>query len=285
MTKITYSSDKKSFSYFDLLPWKIFIHLFKYRALIISTVTHDFRATYQASYFGIAWQVILPAIMIAIFYFVFGEIFGGRFLNDGKESPFEYALALYIGLGIFNFTSQVMNSSISLITSNSSFVKNLSYPLEVISIISVINNLINLIIGLILCFLFFIIYKSFIYPSIISIIFFLICLFLGGIGISWIISSTSVFIRDIGVVISPIALLLMFLCPIFYPMSMVPKNVKCVIEINPLANIIEGARAAFMYGVWPNLLGSIAIFTFSMSLFIFGYFVFMKTKSAFADVL
>jgi lipopolysaccharide transport system permease protein len=285
MSKVIYTSNPEVFSRRHILPWRIVQDLLRHRSLIVSMTLRDFRAAYQASYLGLTWQILLPIIMLSIFYLVFGRIFNGRFLNTGTETAMDYALALFVGMGIFNFLSQNMNSATGLITSNVSYVKTLSFPLEILSITAVLNSLINLVIGLVLTALVLFIAKGHLHGSAILTPFYVLCIFLIALGASWGISALAVFIRDVSAIVSPLTLILMFMCPIFYPASMVPKQIIWIIHTNPVSVIIEDARAALLYGVWPGLKSLTAVFIVSLVFAVIGYFFFMRSKSAFADVM
>jgi lipopolysaccharide transport system permease protein len=285
MSKIIYTSDPEVFNWRHILPWRILRDLLRHRSLIVTTTLQDFRATYQASYLGLTWQILLPVIMLSIFYLVFGKIFGGRFLNNGTETAIDYALALFVGLGFFNFLAQNMNSATSLITSNATYVKTLSFPLEILSVTSVLNALINLVIGLVLTTLVLFFAKGHLNGSTICTPFYVLCIFLISVGVSWGLSALAVFIRDVSAIVSPLTLILMFMCPIFYPASMVPKSIKWIIHTNPLSVIIEDVRACLLYGVWPGLASMAAVFIMSLFIAVIGYFFFMRSKSAFADVM
>lgn len=285
MSKVVYTALPENFSWRHIAPWSILRDILRHRSLISSMTVRDFRGAYQASYLGLTWQFVLPLIMLAIFFLVFGQIFGGRFLNNGKETPIDYALALFVGLGFFNFLAQNIGSAPSLVTSNANYVKTLLFPLEILSVNSVLGALINLAISLTLTFLVLLLVKGGLHPSALCIPFYVLCVFLLALGVSWGLSALSVFIRDVSAITSPITLILMFMCPIFYPKSMVPPKVLWIIELNPLAVIIEDARASLLYGVWPELLSATAIFLVALAIASAGYFFFIRSKSAFADVM
>lgn len=285
MTKVVYTSEPERFSWRHVLPWRILSDLLRHRSLIVTTTLQDFKAAYQASYLGLTWQVLLPVIMLSIFYLVFGRIFNGRFLNTGSETAVDYALALFVGMGFFNFLSQNLNGAPGLVTSNASYVKTLSFPLEVLSVTAVLNSLINLVIGLVLTAIVLLLAKGSLHPSAILTPFYVLCIFLIALGASWGLSAFAVFIRDVSAIISPLTLILMFMCPIFYPASMVPKSIRWIIDINPVSVIIEDVRACLLYGVWPTLLSMASVFVVSLSISVIGYFFFMRSKSAFADVM
>ncbi len=285
MSIIVYDSKPSRIVWRQLNPICIVKDLIKYRELIVSMTMQNFRSAYQASYLGIAWQIILPLIMLSIFYFVFGVVLGGRFSNIASESPVDYALALFVGLGFFNFLAQNMGQAPSLITANHAYVKTLSFPLEILPLTIVLNSLLTLAINIMITVIVLLLAKGSIHLSAICSIFYLTCIFLVTIGISWVFSALAVFVRDITAIISPLTLILMFMCPIFYPASMVPKRIKWIIQFNPLAAIIEDVRASLLYGRWPTINAMLFVGIGSLALAVFGYFIFMRFKSAFADVI
>lgn len=283
--KVVYTSKPNKLDWKSFNPLLIFKDLLKRRELITSITIQNFRAAYQASYLGITWQIFLPMIMLALYYFVFGLVLGGRFYQTAIESPLDYALALFVGLSIFNFFAQNIGSAPSLIVSNQVFVKTLAFPLEVIPITNVLNSLLSLVINLMLSLGIFLLTKHFLYFTTIYLIFYLICILIITAGISWLLSAAAVFVRDISAIVGPLTLILMFMCPIFYPLSAVPNKLKWVITFNPVAVIIEGARASMLYGVTPSTQSFVYIFLIAISVGVVGYNFFKYSKYIFADYL
>jgi lipopolysaccharide transport system permease protein len=113
-------------------------------------------------------------------------------------------------------------------------------------------------------------------------LFFLLALTL---GLAWFISSLGVFIRDIHYVTGFVTSALLFLSPIFFPISAVPKDFQFIMELNPLSAFMETGRRLFLWGKPPDWfwIGEVGIF--SVGVLIFGYGFFMKSKRAFADVI
>ncbi len=285
MNKVTYVSTPECFHWQSINPWTIITNLLRYRELTLSITLQNFRATYQASYLGVAWQVILPLIMLSLFYFVFGVILGGRFSRAAIESPLDYALALFIGLNFFNFVAQNIGAAPSLIIANQVYVKNLSFPLEVIPVTSVLTTLLTLVINLMITVITLFFAKNTLHASALITLFYLICIFIMTLGLSWGLSALAVFLRDISALVSPLTLILMFMCPIFYPASMVPNKLKWIISVNPVAIIIENSRSSLLYGLWPSWQSVLAIFLVSLLVAVMGYSFFMRSKSTFADVI
>lgn len=285
MTRVVYTSEPTRFCWRQLLPWGILLDLLRHRHLITTITARDFRATYRASHLGLAWQIVLPIIMLSIFYFVFGQILGGRFSAKADESPVDFAMALFVGLGFFNFLSQNIGTSPSLITSNVTFVKSLSFPLEILPVSAVLNAAVALVVGLLLVTVVYVLVHHRIPVSAVLVPFYLLCIVLIALGVSWGLSALAVFVRDVSAVTTPLTLILMFMCPIFYPASMVPKKIEWIIHVNPVAVIIEDARGCMLYGTWPTLSSSLMVLGVATLIACLGYAFFVRTKGSFADVM
>jgi lipopolysaccharide transport system permease protein len=286
MSKIVYTSSSQVSPGMLLLPHRAVADILKHFELIRAYTRREFYATYRETILGWAWSIFTPLIMLALFTFVFGYIFHGRFnQSDASESPAQFALALFIGMSLFNCVGQTLNSAPNLILANSAYVKTLSFPLEIISISAVSNIAINLGIGLAMCFIGFIAMHGFIHLSAIALIPYVLCVLLMSVGISWFMSALGVFVRDIAPLTGPLTMVLMFVSGVFFPLSSVPGKAAWLFKLNPIARIIDGARASFLYGIWPNPLILALLLTISMTMAMVGYWFFMKSKQAFADVV
>ena len=104
-------------------------------------------------------------------------------------------------------------------------------------------------------------------------------------GIAWILASLGVFIRDIGQIVSILTTVLMFLSPVFYPLSAIPENYRPIIMANPLTFIIEQARAVLVFGKMPNWWGLLIYFCVASLVTWLGFAWFQKTRKGFADVV
>jgi len=104
-------------------------------------------------------------------------------------------------------------------------------------------------------------------------------------GLAWMLAALGVFLRDVGQTIGIITTVLMFLSPVFYPLSAVPQAFRPIILANPLTFIIEQARAVLIWGHLPDWLGLGAYTLAAITIAWAGYAWFQKTRKGFADVL
>jgi len=104
-------------------------------------------------------------------------------------------------------------------------------------------------------------------------------------GLSWILASLGVFLRDVGQLIGLVVTVLMFLTPIFYPLAAIPEKYHLFIYLNPMTIVVEQARGVLIWG-HPIHLGLYGVyFLVSAVLAAAGFAWFQKTRKGFADVL
>lgn len=285
MTRVVYTSAPQLPLSRLLDPRHVLRDLLRHRELIIAYTKREFQATHRGTYLGLIWSVLSPLIMLALFAFVFGHIFGGKFNSKAHETPAEFALALFVGLSFFTAFSQSMGAASGLVVGNAAFVKTLAFPLEILPISSVLNALLNLMIAQAICFTSFLVMYGHLHWTVVWMPLHVLAIALLGLGISWFLSSLSVFIRDTPALVGPITTVLMFGSGCFFPLSVMSPRMRAVLEINPLAVIIDQTRGCLLYGQPPSLLKLGYVLVVSVIFAVVGYVFFMKTKPAFSDVI
>lgn len=285
MTKVVYTSASQSSLRGLLSPFVIAKHLWRHRELIRSQARREFEATYRANVLGLAWTVLTPLIMLLLFTFVFGYVFKGRFNPNTPETPAEFAVALFVGLSLYQVIGNTLTGSCGLMLANTVYIKSLSFPVEVLGVSFVLNQLFNLAIAVGLCLISSLIIHGMLPLSTLAVLVHVACLALMALGLTWFLSAISVFVRDVPSLMSPVAMMLMFLSSVFFPVSSVSPRVQWLFAFNPLAVLIEQARGAILYGRWPDIVPLAVLVVISLAIAIGGYGFFMRSKPAFADVL
>lgn len=285
MTRVVYTNAPQLPLSRLLAPHRIVRDLLRHRELIVAYTRREFQAAHRGTYLGLVWSVLSPLIMLALFAFVFGGIFGGKFNAKGHETPAEFALALFVGLSFFNAFAQSMGSASSLVLGSAAYVKSLAFPLEILPLASVLNALLNLMISLVICLAAHLLMYGNLQWTVAWLAIHIACVALLGLGISWFLASLAVFVRDVPAVVGPINTVLMFCSGCFFPLSVMSPRMRALLEINPLAVIIDQARGCLMYGQGPDLVKLAYVLAFSLAFAVAGYAFFMKTKPAFADVM
>jgi len=265
-------------------PLRMFNGLVQYRQLILQLIKRDIEARYKGSAIGLLWSLFHPIVMLAIYTFVFSFVFQARW-NTGSDNKTDFALVLFIGMIAHSLLAESISRAPALIVGNANYVKKVVFPLETLPWIALGTTLFHSIISLLVwAVLYILVNQSFHFTALYLPLVF-IPLILYCIGFAWMFAALGVFLRDIGQITGILATVLLFLCPIFYPLSILPERYQIYMYLNPLTVIVEQAREILLWGNTPDwtLLG--LSFLVSLVVASSGFYVFQKTRPGFADVL
>ena len=260
--------------------------LWRNRQLIIQMSKREIIGRYKGSVMGLAWSFFNPVFMLIVYTFVFSEIFKSRWGGAGADgSKTEFAVLLFVGMIVQGFFAEMLNRAPSLVLNNVNYVKKVVFPIEILPIVTMLATLFHSIVSLCVLLVAFFVFNGFIHWTVIFIPLVLLPIVILAIGFSWMLSSLGVFLRDVGQTIVIVTTILMFLSPVFYPVTAVPEQFRPFIMANPLTFIIEQSRNVLIWGVQPDWIGLAIYSLFSFAIFLLGYVWFQKTRKGFADVL
>lgn len=258
--------------------------LYKNSYLLKQLVKKDIQQRYQGSVLGMLWSFIVPILMLVIYTFVFSEVFQAKWDIDTSDK-YQFALVLFCGLSAFNMVGEVMNRSTMLIASNTNYVKKVIFPLEMLPVVTMFSALFNCVIS----FGILIIAKLVIYHNVSKTLYLIflaaIPLIILSTGLGLMISAVSVYLKDVGNAISVLVTVLMYISPVFFPLSSVPESFRAVCELNPMTYIIENFRNVVLYGKYPDWKFFFISCVVALAFYLLGKTVFMRSKEGFADVL
>lgn len=245
----------------------------KYKFLLKQLIIRDFKVKYKRSFLGVIWSLLNPLLLTLVQYLVFSNFFRYEIEN--------YATYLLIGVVMFNYFSDAMSQSIYAILSNASLLTKVRLPKEIFPLAKVLSCGINFLLSLIPMFLvaFFsgcrIHFSIFMLPY--NLFFFLLFI----LGMSFILSSTMVFFRDISFIWNVISMLWMYSTPIFYPVTILPEWMQNIERLNPLWHFINFFRIVLLEGKIPNINTFIGVSFSGIIVFFIGYLLFNKLKKSF----
>ena len=240
---------------------------------------------YRGSIIGIGWSFITPLAMLAVYTFVFSQVFKARWGGLEQAGPMGFAINLFAGLIVFNLFSECANRAPSLIIANQNYVKKVIFPLEVLGSVAVGSASFHAGTSLIILIVFELVAFRQLPITLLWLPLVWLPLLLGSLTCTWILSAAGVFIRDIGQLIGVALNMLMFLSPIFFPVSALPARWQPLLALNPLALVIEQTRKVAVEGKNPDF-GYLAIGTLITAIACeLSYRAFQKSKGAFADVI
>lgn len=262
----------------------IFSGFWRHRQLVLQMVKRDIVGRYRGSFLGLLWSFVNPVLMLAVYTFVFSIVFQARW-GQGSSDKYEFAMVLFAGLIVFNLFSECITRAPGLILANVNYVKKVIFPLEILPWVTLGSALFHAGVSLVVLLLFLAVIGMAIPWTVMLLPVVVLPLLLLTMGLSWLLASVGVFIRDIGQFISMVMTVLMFMSPIFYPASALPESVRGYLFLNPLTFIIEQARNVMIWGVLPDWSGLAVYSVIAIAVAWAGLFWFSKTRKGFADVL
>lgn len=255
----------------------VFKGLYEYRELLKTSIKKDIRGKYKSSILGVIWSFLNPLLQLAVYAIVFPLIMKSNILN--------YTVFVCCGLIPWTFFSTAISRTSFVMVENANIIKKVYFPREILPISIVTSEMVNFIISTIIILVFVMAYGIgfswyiVFYPVILIIQYILL------IGISLLVSSITVYFRDLQHFIGILLQLLFYATPIVYGLDIIPESFRWILKINPMSYIIDGYRSIFYYQRMPDFAGLGIVFAISLILCIIGYLVFNKLQKRFAEEL
>lgn len=255
----------------------------EHAGLIKSLVRRELTNRYKGSFGGIAWAIITPAVMIAIFTIIFSGIFQARFGASGGHLSF--AVYLFCGLLPWIAFSDGIQRSTTVLTENVNLIKRVVFPLEALPVNAVLAALVQQLLGTAVLLAAVVILEGKLPATSLLLPVLLLPQLMATLGLGWLMASLGVFLRDMAQLNQLLLQAWMYLTPIFYPEEIIPERFRWLVKFNPMAPLIRSYRHILLEGTMPDWQGLSATMFFALVCFLFGYWWFERTKKAFADVI
>ncbi len=257
--------------------------LLAHQTLLKMMVSRDFKGRYRGSLLGALWPLIQPVGHLLLYTFVFCVVLKVRFGADTSTSNF--ALYLMSGLLAWGAISESFARATTCILEVPNLVKRVVFPLEVIPIVVALSAAATQIGGMLILILCAVVYQGGVHQSLLFVPLIALPQMLFTVGLSWILASLGVYVRDMRHLITLALSAWMYMTPIVYPASALPENLKFLCFLNPVAGFVTDYRRAILEGQLPDFMQYGFYSAASLAIFFFGYYFFMKTKRSFADVM
>ncbi len=243
----------------------------------------DVVGRYNDSMLGLAWSFFNPLLMLTIYTFVFSVVFKSRWSVNGGSS--EFALFLFVGMIVHGLLAECVNAAPSLILSNANFVKKVVFPLEVLPWVSLLSATFHAVISIAILLAAALLVRGGLPWTTLQFPLIYIPLALFTLGIAWFVAALGVYVRDVAQITTLFTTALMFLSGVFYPLSALPDQFRFLVELNPLAYLIQESRHVLLEGISLQFSKWLWMTGISMACAWLGFTWFQRTRSGFADVV
>jgi lipopolysaccharide transport system permease protein len=273
--------------HFSTSPIEMTATLWRNRELIFEMTKREVVGRYRGSFMGLAWSIVHPLIMLVIYTFVFGVVFRARWdTGSPTESVVNFALLLFVGMILHGVFGECINRAPTLILANANYVKKVVFPLEILPFVAMASAMFHGGISLLVMIAVQLIANHGFLPwTVLLFPFVLLPLLCTTIGMAWLLSSLGVYIRDIVQVTGFLTTILLFISPVFFPVSAVPAALQNWMKLNPLTFVIESGRNVLIFGRAFDWLSWVAYVGGGFVVAWVGFCWFQKTRRGFADVI
>ena len=249
------------------------------RALLRLFFLREVRTRYLGSTTGLAWALIHPLALLGVYWFVFTSVF--RAVNFGAQSFLAFvAVALWPWLA----AQEALSRATVSLAGYAGLIRKAAFPQEAIVYASVAAtfalNLAGYVVVLVVLKLFG---EPLHLEGLVVAVPLWLVLMLAITGLALALASLQVFVRDVEHVLMPILMILMYLTPILYPLTLVPAGVRPWIAANPFSWLVTRMRDALLDGSLALQPGDALAIGVAAALFAGGVWMFRRLAPHFED--
>ena len=255
----------------------IFKKIYNYRELLKTNVKKEIRGRYKNSILGVMWSFLNPLLQLVVYSVIFGALLAG-----GDPT---YPIYICVALIPWTYFTTTITQAAFTVVGNGDIIKKVYFPREILPISVVTSGAVNFVISTIII-LAFVIFSGvglswyiLLYPFVLLIQYILL------LGISFIVSSITVYFRDLEHIIGIVLLAAFYGTPIVYKLEQLPANLQIIMQLNPMTHIINGYRDIFYYHQMPDMKVLLILLGISVLVTVVGYFIFKKLQKGFAEQL
>mgnify|MGYP005858310993 CR=1 FL=1 len=258
------------------------------RRLIRQLTVRNLQSEVKGSLLGLCWLIVNPLLMLAVYAFVFGGIFGARFEAGSASGAQDYVLGLFLGLSIHQLLASVLMTAPRLIHQHPGYVKKFVFPLEVLPIGNVCAAAVRFATSLLLLLAALLLLGN--TPGWVSLYALLSMapVLPMALGLAYLMAGMGVFFRDLPQMSNFFSIIMLYASGVFYAAETVQVETPAIwawLQWNPVLHAIDLSRQALLWHTPPDLPALSYLWLCGLALYFLGYTVFSRVRPAFADIV
>jgi lipopolysaccharide transport system permease protein len=253
--------------------------LWAYRELLYFLAWRDIKVRYKQTAIGVAWAVLQPLAMMAVFTVFFGR------LASMPSQGIPYPLFSFAALLPWQLFSRTITESTNSLVADQRLITRVYFPRIIIPLATTVSGLADFAISAGLLFVLMLFYRVIPGAAVVWLPAFVALMLVAALGVGFWLSALNVEYRDVRYALPFVSQFWLFVTPVVYPSSLVPEKWQILYGLNPMVGVIEGFRWALLgvgEGPSPMLAVSSAI---AIALFVSGLVWFHRREQTFVDTL
>lgn len=255
--------------------------LWDYRELFYFFAWRDIKVRYKQTAIGASWAIIQPFVTMVVFTLFFNRVAG---IQSGSALP--YAIFSYSGLLFWNYFSSTLNQVANSLVSNQAVITKIYFPRIIAPISATLLGLVDFFFAAIVFAGLMVYYK--IVPGAAGLLLLtpmLVLSLIACLGVGSFLAALNVKFRDVRAAIPFIIQLGLFLTPVIYPVSLVPKRFQWLLSLNPMSGVINTMRASLLHQGMIDWHGLLISTISAIVMLLLGIAYFKRTEREFADII
>jgi lipopolysaccharide transport system permease protein len=247
-----------------------------FQEVVLHLVRREIDATHRMTVLGWAWPVARQLAQLAALVFIFGSV-----LDLGIP---HFPVFVFSGLIAWTWFSTGIGTAATVLLDERHLVFQPRLPSAVLPIVAIVVPLVDVVLALPFLVILAVLERGLEWTAVLTPLLVLLQLLLMA-GIAWLVSSVSVFFRDVPNLTQVVLQILFYLTPVFYGLRSVPDEYEPILHANPMSTMVEAYRAALLGDPWPTAGRFLYVIALSVALCAIGYLTFRRLSRNFADNL
>lgn len=250
---------------------------FKHRELIGVLVTKQLKLRYRGSMLGFLWTLLNPLLLMLVYTLVFSV-----YLRIDMD---RYPAFLFTGLLPWIWFASSLQQGVTSILDGAGLVTRSQFPAEVLPIVTLTSNTVNFLLSLPLLFILLLAFRVELGAAVLALPILIGIEYLLALGVVLLLSALNVYFRDLQHIVLHLLTVLLFLTPVFYPLSLIPEPWRPWALLNPLTVLISAFHDVLYFNRLPPWPPVLALLLFAGVIFSVATTMFTRYKHTFAEAL
>jgi lipopolysaccharide transport system permease protein len=247
-----------------------------FQEVVLHLVRREIDATHRMTLLGWAWPVARQLAQLAALVFIFGSV-----IDQGIP---HFPVFVFSGLIAWTWFSTGIGTATTVLLDDRHLVFQPRLPSAVLPIVSIVVPLVDVLLALPILLVMAALETGVEWTIVVTPLLVVLQLALMA-GTAWLVSSVSVFFRDVPNLVAVVLQILFYMTPVFYGLRTVPDEYQWVLELNPMTTLVEAYRAALLGAPWPSVGHFLYVAILAIVMCIGGYLTFRRLSRNFADNL
>lgn len=256
--------------------------IFLHRSLVWELARREMTGMHAGQMAGVIWLAVHPLALFAVYTFLFSVVFQVRI---GDRGPSDYLIYLFSGLAPWLMTQDILIRSASAMTGNTTIVKKVMFPPEVLVAKTILSSMTVQALLLVTVIIYIVAARGGIAWTfaLLPVLFTMHLMLLLGLGL--LLAAWTPYFRDITEFIRIFSTVNIYLMPVVYAPTMVPETLRFVLSLNPFSYLIWCYQDVLYFGAIQHPFAWVFLLFFSTGSLIAGSYVFVRLRHHFNNVL